>query len=581
VIWPKVALFCFLVFLMKRLRWQILIVILALGAITVLLLSQKPNVTEQVFEAPEPVAGGAYSEALIGEFVRFNPVIDFYNTVDRDVDRLIFSSLVRFDATGLAQADLAESWGISRDGTVYNVSLNPDAVWHDGEPVTANDVVFTVSLLRNPELPIPEDLLDMWDDIEVEALDDHWVQFRLPEPFSPFLDYLAFGILPAHLLEGITPEVLIDHNFNLSPVGSGPYRFQQMLVEDEEIIGVELLAFEDYYGGRAFIDQITFRYYQDDESALEAYRAGDVQGISQITPDAFGETSLDADLNLYTVRLPRLAIILLNLDNPDVPFFQEVEIRRALLMGINRQRLIDRVLEGQAAIADGPILPNTWAYFDGIERVPFRPDEALKIIKDAGYTIPAEGGTARSNEDGVRLSFTLAHPDTPEHTALAELIQQNWADLEIDVDLLAVPYETLIDDYLDPRLYEAALVDISLSRTPDPDPYPFWHQTQATNGQNYSMWNDRPASEYLEQARIILDPAERARLYRNFQVRFSNETPALPLYHPMYTYAVSEQVQGVRMGPLFDTSDRFNTVQTWYLFYETDSGVDENLIPTP
>ena len=178
---------------MKRLRWQILIVILALGAIAVLLFSQKPVVTETPFEAPEPIAGGVYTEALIGEFVRFNPVLDFFNAADRDVDRLIFSSLVRFDATGLAQADLAESWGISRDGTVYNVSLNPDAVWHDGEPVTAADVVYTVEILRSPELPIPDDLLHLWEDIEIEALDDHWVQFRLPEPFSPFLDYLGTG----------------------------------------------------------------------------------------------------------------------------------------------------------------------------------------------------------------------------------------------------------------------------------------------------------------------------------------------------------------------------------------------------
>ena len=363
---------------MKRLRWQILIVILALGAIAILLFSQKPVSPEAVAEAPEPVAGGAYTEALIGAFSRFNPVLDFYNSVDRDVDRLLFSSLVRFDATGQAQADLAKSWGISRDGTVYNVSLNPNAIWHDGEPVTADDIVFTVELLRSPELPIPDDLLRMWEDIEAEAIDDHWVQFRLPEPFSPFLDYLTFGVLPAHLLDTLTPDELIDAPFNLAPVGSGPYRFQQMLVEDGQIAGVSLVAFEDHHGGRPFIDEFVFRYYSDDAAALNAYRAEEVQGIGQITPEAFGDTSLDTDLNLYTGRLPRLSIIFLNLDNPDVPFFQDVNIRRALLMSINRQRLIDRVLTGQAAIADGPILPNTWAHYDGIERIPFDTDEALK-----------------------------------------------------------------------------------------------------------------------------------------------------------------------------------------------------------
>ncbi|MFC1996827.1 ABC transporter substrate-binding protein, partial [Chloroflexota bacterium] len=369
---------------MKRLRWQIVIVILALGAIAVLLFSQKPVVTEAPYEEPEPVAGGAYTEALIGELVRLNPVLDFYNAADRDVDRLIFSSLVRFDATGLAQADLAESWGISRDGTVYNVSLNPDAVWHDGKPVTAVDVVYTVDLLRSQELPIPDDVLHMWEDIEVEVLDDHWVQFRLPEPFSPFLDYLTFGILPFHILGELTPDELVDDPFNLSPIGSGPYRFDRMIVEDSEIAGVTLLAHEDHHFGRPFIDEITFRYYPDDVSALEAYRDGETQGIGRIAPKAFGDTSIDSDLNLYTGRLPRLSMIFLNLDNPETPFFQDVEIRRALLMGINRQRLIDRVLDGQAAIADGPILPNTWAHYEGVERVPYSAEEALKIIKNAG-----------------------------------------------------------------------------------------------------------------------------------------------------------------------------------------------------
>ena len=488
---------------------------------------------------------------------------------------------MRFDATGLAQTDLAESLGISRDGTVYNVSLNPGAVWHDGEPITAADVAFTVDLLRSPELPIPEDLLHMWEDIEVVVLDDYLIQFRLPEPFSPFLDYLTFGVLPVHILGELTPEEIIDSSFNMSPVGSGPYEFSQMIVEGGEITGVALAAFEDFYGGRPFIDEITFRYYPDEVAGLEGYRNGEVQGIGRITPDAFGDTSPDADLNLYTGRLPRLSIIFLNLDNPDVPFFQDATIRRALLMGINRQRVIDRVLSGQAAIADGPILPNTWAYFDGIERIPNNAEEALILIKQAGFTIPAEGGTTRESDDGVRLAFKLLHPNTPEHSAIAELIQQNWVDLDIDVELIPVPYKALIEDYLEPRLYDAALVDISLSRTPDPDPYPFWHQTQAVNGQNYSIWNDRQASEYLEQARIIVDPAERARLYRNFQVRFTNELPALPLYHPMYTYAVNEQVQGVRMGPLFDTSDRFNNIQSWYLFFETGSGFDENETPQP
>ena len=237
-------------------------------------------------------------------------------------------------------------------------------------------------------------------------------------------------------------------------------------------------------------------------------------------------------------------------------------------MGLNRQWIIDQILDGQSVIADGPVFPNTWAYYEGINRVDFLPDQAKWIFKEAGYTVPAEGGEVRANED-VFLSFTLLHPEGEPYNSIAEAIRDNWAALGVGVTLKAVTYESLISDYLDLRLYEAALLEINFSRSPDPDPYPFWHQTQANHGQNYSMWNDRQASEYLEQARIIVDPAERTRLYRNFQVRFMNELPALPLFYPIYTFGVKSEVEGIRTGPLLETGDRFNNINDWFLYSES------------
>jgi peptide/nickel transport system substrate-binding protein len=148
---------------------------------------------------------------------------------------------------------------------------------------------------------------------------------------------------------------------------------------------------------------------------------------------------------------------------------------------------------------------------------------------------------------------------------VAQAVQRDWLRLGVQVTLRAVPYDQLVADYLGTRLYQAALVDLNLTRSPDPDPYPFWHEAQAQSGQNYSGWNDRQASEYLESARVVSDMSERTRFYRNFQVRFNLELPALPLFYPVYTYAVDSEVQGVRMGPLFDPSDRYATVTSWFL----------------
>ena len=210
---------------MKKLRWPLLIAVIALAAIAILLISQKPDSLQPISEpVVKPAEGGIYSEGVVGKFMRLNPVLDFYNAADRDVDHLIFSGMLRIDDRGLPQAELATSWGISRDGTIYNFSLNPNAVWHDGEPVTSDDVIFTIQMMISDDSPIPSDIREFWKQIEVIRLDDKTVQFKLPEPYAPFLDYLTFGLLPSHLLGDLTMAELIDNPFNLQPVGSGPYR---------------------------------------------------------------------------------------------------------------------------------------------------------------------------------------------------------------------------------------------------------------------------------------------------------------------------------------------------------------------
>jgi len=566
--------------MMKNLRWQLLIVLLALIAIAILLLTQQPVILQTAAPVVQPSTGGIYTEGIVGAFGRLNPLLSYYNSADRDVSALIFSGLVRFDDRGLPIADLAESWGYSKDGMAYNFSIRQNAVWHDGKTVSSEDIAFTVELLRDDSMPVPEDLRKLWEQIEVVIIDEKTIQFRLPEPFSPFLDYLSFGILPKHALEGIPPEALTDDEFNLEPVGSGPYRFERLLTKDGAIQGLVLSAFDSYYANRPFIDQIVIRYYPDEGTALAAYRAGEIMGISRVTSSMLLEVLQVPELNVYTGRLPQLTLIYFNLDDPRLPFFQDATLRRALLMSINRQRLIDTHMTGQAILADGPIFPGTWAFYDGIERVPYDPDAAVNFIRDAGYTIPAEGGNVRVKEDTV-FRFEMVYPDDPAHQAVIESIQSDWARVGVEVVPVPASYDELVDKYLEPRAYQAALVALNLARSPDPDPYPFWSQAQITSGQNYAQWNDRRASEYLELARITTDIEERAKAYRNFQVRFIQEMPALPLFYPVYSYAVDNQVQGVRVGSLFDPSDRFANVTSWFLVTSRAQAAETSPTVTP
>jgi peptide/nickel transport system substrate-binding protein len=552
---------------MRKLIWQIVIVVVALAAIAFLLLRQQPSLLP-VSPEVKPSSGGVYSEALIGAFNRLNPVLDYTNPVDQDVDRLIFSTLLYFDDQGLPVNDLIESMGISQSGQNYNISIRPNAVWHDGQPLTSDDIVFTIDLMRSEDLPIPEDIRSLWQEIEAEALDEHTLQFRLPEPYAPFLDYLNFGILPEHLLGDLSPEEIIAADFNLQPVGSGPFEFDHFLVDEDQNTGVQLTAFGDYYREPAFLEQFIFKYYPDSESAIEAYQAGEVLGISHVTNDILQQALAEPNLNLHSGQVPLLSIVFLNLDDPQVPFFQDVEIRRALLMGIDRQRIVTQLNQGQATLAHGPIFPGSWAYYDGVEKIDYDPEGAINILRAAGYTIPASGSQVRTNAEGQSLSFELVHPQGEKYEQLAAAIAADWEALGVQANLVAVPADELLNDYLDPRNYQAALVDINLTRSPDPDPYPFWDQAQITAGQNYSQWNDRLASEYLEQARIELDRAERIRLYNNFQVRFASDLPALPLYYPIYNYGIDQRINGVSIGSLYQPSDRFANVTDWFLLAE-------------
>jgi peptide/nickel transport system substrate-binding protein len=547
---------------MKKLRWQLIIICLTGLVVGILLLGEQPN--SLTSQAPQPVKGGIYAEAMVGSFQRLNPVLDFNNQADRDADRLIFSGLLSFDERGVAQPDLADLPGISQDGKIYNVTINKDARWHDGQPVTADDVIFTIDLMRNGGSIVPADLQAFWNGIQVKSFSDKALQFQLPEAFAPFEDYLTFGVLPKHLLESQTIDQIVKSSFNLQPVGSGPFRFDHLLVDGGQITGVALTAYPDYYGKKPFIQQVILHYYGDAASAMKAYQDGTVLGISQVTPDILNTALAEPNLSLYTVRRPELSLILFNLNNPEMPFFQDATIRHALLEGINRQRLINKVLGSQAIIADGPIFPGTWAYNENISRVNYNVDDAQNILKTAGYVVSGDQQTVRKKGDSA-LSFTMLYPDDDTHKAVALAIQADWAVLGVEVKLQAMPYDQLVNENLKQLTYQAALIDLNLARSPDPDPYPFWDQAQATGGQNYSQWDNRMASEYLEQARVTTDMTERNRLYRNFQVIFNNELPALPLYYPVYTYGVDKAVQGVSVGPLFDSSDRFATILDWYL----------------
>jgi peptide/nickel transport system substrate-binding protein len=217
-----------------------------------------------------------------------------------------------------------------------------------------------------------------------------------------------------------------------------------------------------------------------------------VQGVSHITQDVLPAALTDPTLSLYTSRLPQVSMVLFNLNDETVKFFQDANVRKAFYMGIDRNAIIKNVLNGQAILANGVIFPESWAYLNSLTPTEFNPDQAIVMLKEAGYVIVDEGSTIRKKDD-VTLKFVLSYPEDETHRKIAESIQKDWQNLGADVSLEPVPTDLFVSEKLSSKGYQAALVDLNFSSSPDPDPYPFWDRSEISSGQNYSQWDNRVA----------------------------------------------------------------------------------------
>jgi len=552
--------------LSKHFRWQVVIILLGI----VLLGSLLAYLTFAFATAIVPGAGGTYVEGLAGDPQYINPILCQYNQVDLDLCSLIFNGLTRLNERGEVIPDLAERWEISDDFLAYTFSLRQDVLWHDEVPFGADDVVFTVQAMQDPGYRGAPYLAELWRSVEVVSVDSYTVRFTLDQPFAPFLHYTTVGILPAHLLAEVPAESLPNDPFNLHPIGTGLFKVEEVSAEHALLQANPL-----FYGPKPYLNKIEFRFYPNHEGILSAYEQGEVQGISRVLPEDLARAvEAHSELQLFSARLPGYTLLFLNLQHPELLFFQDRLVRQALLYAIDRQELVDRVLKGQGLVAHSPILPETWAYENGIARYEHDPELAKDLLNEAGWRpsihssemtadTVGEGNESVREKSEVRLAFTLLTDGDPLHAELVREIARQWEAIGVKATLETVG-SGLVRDHLVPREFEALLIDLELYG--DPDPYPLWHSTQTDNGgQNYAGFVSYEADTLLQEARCTHDLGKRAELYRRFQEIFADEVPSLLLYYPIYTYAVDEKVKGVQLGPMSDPADRFRNVTEWYI----------------
>ena len=533
----------------RYIRWQAILTLtgiaMTMAFLSFLALSRK---TVSV-----PDVGGVYSEAIAGTPRFINPLLMHYNQADQDLSALIFNGLTRIDGEGNLKPELAEQWQISDDGLTYLFRLRRGIRWHDGQPFTSDDVLFTIGLMQDPEFPGAPYLRRLWQTVTAEQLDEYTIQFILSEPFPAFTEFTTIGILPSHLLQGMPARDLLNHPFNLNPVGTGPFRLDEVNAEYAR------LSKNPFYSGpKPRLAGLELRFYPNYQEAITAYQANQVEGISYIPPQAMPAIQSLESLQLYSARLSGYSVIYFNLQSPvTAPFFQEPAVRQALLLGLDRQAIINQALHGQGLVAAGPILSWSWAYDAAQPEATFDQAAARQLLDESGW-IDTDGDGIR-DKAGVPLSFSLLSSSDPAKIEVAEAVRDQWQQLGVSAEIEVVGAG--LGERLTQRNFQAALAEVLLAG--DPDPYPLWHQTQIVGGQNYAGWDHTQASMLLEAARTITDTGRRNDYYFEFQRIFAEEVPSLILFHPVYTYGINERISDVQLMPMTKPSDRFSTVTDW------------------
>jgi peptide/nickel transport system substrate-binding protein len=504
-----------------------------------------------------PADGGTYIEGVQSSAQYLQPILAATD-VDQDVVRLAFAGLTQLDRDGTVRPDLA-TFTTDGDGKIWTFTIRPDAKWHDGQPVTAADVVYTVSLVQDKGYV--GIFSDAFRGVKVDAVSERVVRFTLPEAFGPFASNTVLPLMPAHRLSGVSYNDLPRSSFNQRPIGAGAFRVVE--VDARQVV---LARNDDYYQvrperTRPWIDRIVLRAYPSASEALTALSRGEIDGVGGLSTEDAVRARTYKNVSLYSFPTPDYAALFLNV-RPEKTTFRDRAVRQAIATAIDKGRVLDVAVDGRGSVADELVPPTSWAYVSDIKRYEHSVAEATALLDGAGWT-DHDGDTVR-DKGGVPLAFAISTSDEPSRVAAAVQIADDLRQLGIAAQLKAVPFATLIDKVVPERAFDALLIGISGGG--DPDPYALFHSSEiADPGHNFSGYFTLPLDRALENSRRTSDQAKRLELITPVFQAVATEATVIFLYFQDYLYAQAKHVQGLRIMPMNAPSDRFWNSYDWYV----------------
>ncbi len=496
-----------------------------------------------------PRIGGSYSEGVIGTPHFINPLLAPLNEVDRELVKLIFPSLLTYTAQGELVGSLAKDFKASDNGKVYEFTLREGVFWEDGKPLTAEDVAFTVKAIQDEKTSSP--LNRIWSGVKVEVVNPLKIRFSLAHPYAFFLQNATLGILPSHIWASISPSDFTKSEYNLKPVGAGPYHLERISQLNGTMVSAIFTPNPTFFGQKPYIDQITFEFYPDSKQLTDAYERGQVQSIPITTFSLYNELKSQSHSNVYTFLMPRYFALFLN--EKANPALANKDVREALTRAIQKQKIIADVLKGQAQEATSPITPALKKYYT--KEPPLYTYDSVKsqeLLKKAGF--PA----------GKPFNLELTIIDNDSLTEVANQVINDWQAVGIVTSIKHLGLENLRDEILQKRNYQVFLFGQSLAL--EPDPFSLWHSSQQQYpGVNLSSYKNPKLDSLLEELRQTIDSTKQQELFSQFETIMTQELPAIFLYSPYQLFAMRDDLHGVTQGVLSLPEDRFNQISDWYI----------------
>lgn len=500
--------------------------------------------------------GGTYAEGVVGPLETINPLFAA-TSAERSASKLIFSGLLSYDPSNKLRGEIADTWRVENGGLKYVVDLRQNVMWHDGVEVTADDVVFTINRIKNPD--VRSRLYEDWVNVTVSKISRYSVAFTIPRPYSPFVHALTFGLIPKHILESVSPESFREAPFNRQPIGTGPFTFSnlQIIDPDENRVVMYMSRNDRYVFGAPKLDQFQLHVYKDSDQIKQAFITNEINAAADVSSSAIAEIyKIKPDTSKLDVSMFNGVFAFLKNDSP---YLADIKVREALRLGVDREQLIKKI-NNQGTRLDGPLLEAHFPSLATKQQPAFNKPAAALALDQAGWVLK-DG--QRVNKDGQPLKLVVASPKTADYPVLLETIAANWQALGITVERQLVAPETIQQNVLLPRAYDVLIYELAIGI--DPDVYAYWHSTQADpRSLNLSNYKSAVADEALESAISRRETDLRQSKYETFVDTWIKDVPAIALYQPSLHYVTKGSSRTLTPGTLVgDSTDRYRSVHLW------------------